>query len=109
MLEKTGLPRLLEALEANEWAATATADDDIDFDGSSGGSHLFGVELDSNEDGLGVALLDDPHQQGKEEKWRDGGEGEDDRPVLELDRMMIRMQALKGKSSIPLSSSVQGE
>lgn len=103
MPEKTGLPRLLEALEANEWAATATAHDDIDFEGSSGGSDLlFGAELDWNEDELGAALLDEPPQKCEEGEEMGGGKGEDDRQVLELERMMIRMQAVKGKSSIPL-------
>lgn len=104
--EKTGLSRLYEALEANEWAATATADDDIDFDGSSGSSDfLFGAELDSNEYELGAALLDEPPSKGDEQKGEDGGEGEDDTQVMELERMMIRIQAVKGKSSIPLTSS----
>ncbi|MCJ1343733.1 hypothetical protein MMC31_001929 [Peltigera leucophlebia] len=94
--EKTGLPRLLEALEANEWAATATAHDDIDFEGSSGGSDLlFGAELDWNEDELGAALLDEPPQKCEEGEEMGGGKGEDDRQVLELERMMIRMQAVK--------------
>lgn len=109
--EKTGLPRLLEALEGNEWAATATAtaDDDIDFEGSSAGSDLlFGAELDSNEDELSAALLDEPRQKGEEEEKMDGGEGGGDRQVLELERMMSRMQAVKGKSKIPFASSVQG-
>lgn len=111
MPEKTGLPRLLEALEGNEWAATATADDDdIDFEGSSAGSDLlFGAELDSNEDELSAALLDEPRQKGEEEEKMDGGEGGGDRQVLELERMMSRMQAVKGKSNIPFASSVQGE
>lgn len=103
--EKTGLSRLFEALEANEWAATATAtaEDDGDFDGSSGSPDLlFGAELDSNEDELGAALLDESPPKGDEQKAEDGGEGEGDRQVLELERMMIRMQAVKGKSSIPL-------
>lgn len=100
--EKTGLSRLFEALEANEWAATATAtaEDDGDFDGSSGSPDLlFGAELDSNEDELGAALLLDeslPKGDGQQ-KAEDGGEGEGDRQVLELERMMIRMQAVKGK------------
>lgn len=106
MLEKTGLSRLFEALEANEWAAIATAEDDTAFDGSSGGSDLlFGVELDSNEDQLGAALLDEPPPN-EEQKVRDGGEGEGDRQVLELEKMMIRMQAVKGRSSIPFTSFV---
>lgn len=110
MPEKTGLPRLLEALEGNEWAATATADDDIDFEGSSAGSDLlFGAELDSNEDELSAALLDEPRQKGEEGEKMDGGEGGGDRQVLELERMMSRMQAVKGKSNIPFASSVQGE
>ena len=108
--EKTGLPRLLEALEGNEWAATETADDDIDFEGSSAGSDLlFGAELDSNEDELSAALLDEPRQKGEEERKMDGGEAGSDRQVLELERMMSRMQAVKGKSNIPFASSVQGE
>ena len=105
--EKTGLARLFEALEANEWAATATAtadddgDGDGDFDGSSGSPDLlFGVELDSNEDELGAALLDEFPPKGKEQKAEDGGEDEGDRQVLELERMMTRMQAVKGKPSI---------
>ena len=103
--EKTGLSRLFEALEANEWAATANADDDVDFDGSSGSPDLlFGAELDSNEDELGAALLDETPPKGDEQKGEDGGEGEGDRQVFELERMMIRMQAVKGKSSIPFTS-----
>lgn len=103
---KIGLSRLFEALEANEWAATAAADDDIDFDGSSGDSDLlFGVGLDSIDDELGAALLDEPSLEGEEQKERDGGEGEGDRQVLELERMMIRMQAVRGKSSIPFTTS----
>lgn len=115
MPEKTGLSRLFEALEANEWAATVNADDDVDFDGSSGSPDLlFGAELDSNEDELGAALLDEPLSKGDEQKGEDGGEGEGegegegDRQVLELERMMIRLQAVKGKSSqshpIPFTS-----
>lgn len=105
--EKTGLSRLAEALEANEWAATATSTADDDFDGSSGGSDLlFGAELDSNEDELGTALLDEPSPRGEEQKGKDGGEAEGDRQVLELERMMIRMQAVKGKSSVPFISFV---
>lgn len=105
MPEKTGLSRLFEALEANEWAATANADDDVDFDGSNGSPDLlFGAELDSNEDELGAALLDETPSKGDEQEGEDGGEGEGDRQVLELDRMMIRMQAVKGKSSIPFTS-----
>lgn len=108
--EKTGLPRLLEALEGNEWAAAATADDDFDFEDSSTGSDLlFGAELDSNEDELSAALLDEPRQKGEEGKKIDGSEGRGDRQVLELERMMSRMQAVKGKSRIPFASSVQGK
>lgn len=103
---KTGLSRLFEALEANEWAATAAADDDIDFDGSSGDSDLlFGVGLDSIDDELGAALLDEPSLAGEEQKERNGGEGEGDRQVLELERMMTRMQDVKGKSRIPFTAS----
>lgn len=105
MPENTGLSRLFEALEANEWAAAATAEDDGDFDSSSGSPNLlFGAELDSNEDELGAALLDESPPKGHEQKAEDGGEGEGDRQVLELERMMIRMQAVKGKSTIPFSS-----
>lgn len=64
--------------------------------------------MDSNEDELGAALLDEPPQKGEGEREMDGGEGEGDRQVLELERMMIRMRAVKGKSSSPFASSVQG-
>lgn len=107
--EKIGLPRLFEALETNEWAATATAHDGMDSEGSSGGSDLlFGAELASNEDELGAAFLEPP-QKGEEVKEVDEGEGGGDRQVLELERMMIRMQAVKGTSSIPFASAVWGE
>ena len=102
-LERTGLARLKEALEANEWT--------IDDEGEEG----FGIEEElglglEEEEGLGVELggegkeaegemrkpilgrEDDLEDDLREGAWEGG-----DEEVRQLERMMLKMHAVKGE------------
>ena len=112
-IEKTGLPRLLEALEANDWSVDPNSDlnnDDLDTD-SDLDSILGTIEI--SEAGLGrpksratqpreldlqAGLLEVQQTFQTEENEQGDGEREGaDSPVQELEAMMLKMQAVKGK------------
>ncbi|KAL2053057.1 hypothetical protein ABVK25_006694 [Lepraria finkii] len=87
--EKTGIPRLLEALEANEWdsgEAGADADALSDELGLEDGFGAEAAQMESEMTELKMAV------QGKE-----GVEGEEggDEEVQELENMILKMQAIK--------------
>lgn len=113
-IEKIGLPRLLEALEANDWSADLNSDpnnDDLEID-SDFDSILDTIEI--SETGLGrpkssatqpqeldlrAGLLEVQQTFQTEEDGQGEGEGEGaDSQVQELEAMMLKMQAVKGKS-----------
>ena len=87
--EKTGIPRLLEALEANEWdsgEAGADADALSDELGLEDGFGAEAAQMEREMMGLKMAV------QGEE-----GVEGEEggDEEVQGLENMMLKMQAIK--------------
>ncbi|MCJ1428887.1 hypothetical protein MMC29_006798, partial [Sticta canariensis] len=109
--EKFGLPRLLEALEANDWSADLNSDpknDDVETD-SDFDSILGTIEI--SEAGLGrpksratqlreldlqASLLEVQQTFQTEENGQGEGEREGaDSQVQELEAMMLKMQAVK--------------
>lgn len=87
--EKTGIPRLLEALEANEWdsgEAGADADALSDELGLEDGFGAEAAQMEREMTELKMAV------QGKE--GVDGEEGGDEE-VQELENMILKMQAIK--------------
>ena len=111
--EKTGLPRLLEALEANDWSPDHDGDpnnDDRDIDSDFDsfldtieeseaglGNSKFGV-TQSQEPNVRTSLLEEQQtSQIEQDEHREGeGEGEESQ-VQELEAMVLKMQAVKGK------------
>lgn len=84
--EFQGVERVREALEANEWEALP---EEFDKEGHEDGEEEFGEtfaaeEAEINLEWLGVKTA------------VNGGDGEDEDGVEELDRMMKRLQAIKG-------------
>jgi len=87
--ERVGLERLKEALEANEWEGGGV-DADALSDGLGHGDDGCGAEMGQMEremTGLKMAVNGDGGEDGEEEV---GGEG-----VEEMERMMLKMQAIK--------------
>ncbi len=112
MTEKTGLPRLLEALEANEWSSTAEPHDSGDSSGDSEfNDPLFSAGLDSDVRSvdfdvpeLRTALIDKQKaERGEEQKDGERGGEDGDAQVRELESMMMKMQAVKGICRLFLS------
>ena len=112
-IEKFGLPRLLEALEANDWSADLNTDpnhDDLetdsDFDSilgtieisEAGLSRSKSTATQPREQDLQAGLLEvqqtfQTEENGLGEGEREGAESQ----VQELEAMMLKMQAVKGK------------
>lgn len=115
MTENTGLARLLEALEANDWSNGEPNNDDLDSD-----SDLDSIldTIENPEIGSGTAQSHDPDlrigllegQQTSKAATYGQGEGDEeeggaDAQVQELEAMMLKMQAVRGKPrSHPLVS-----
>lgn len=111
--EKTGLPRLLEALEANDWSPDQDGDpnnDDRDIDSDFDsfldtieeseaglGNSKSGVTL-SQEPNVRASLLEEQQTSQIEQDEHGEGEGEgEESQVQELEAMVLKMQAVKGK------------
>jgi len=115
LIEPTGIERLREALEANDWEAPDPLDsadlDDFDMDDESDidGSIGFGIpraELEEDMFGMqraiyaGMASAADEEEEEEEEEEDGGGEGDaDEEEVEKLQTLMLRMQAVRGKYS----------
>lgn len=100
--EKTGIPRLREALEANDWAGD---DDELDLDGlgidsddEDGGFSAEATELEMEMFGMKRAILEGG-DVGEEFRKNDDEEGDEDR-VDDLEGLMMRMQGIKGRPFI---------
>ncbi len=100
--EKVGLERLQETLEANEWDqgggdAADTEDAIKDFEADLGllddakGATPTGMDLGHDFDGMHEAIL------GQGEEGADDACSEGDVHVEELESMMLKMQAIKGR------------
>ena len=97
-VEKTGIPRLLEALEANEWESSSGAlNTELDVDG-------LPDELGMEDDGFGAEAAQVEREmvglkmavQGEEGVGSDHEEGDGgDEEVQELENMILKMQAIK--------------
>lgn len=103
VLEKTGLARLKEALEANEWSIDDEGEEGFDVEEELGlgleEEEGFGVELGGEgkevEGEMREPILGSGRDQ--EDNLKEGtGEGGDEE-VRQLERMMLKMQAVKGK------------
>ena len=103
--EYTGLARLKEALEANEWDAggevidgTEAADLDAELGlGNETSSTAPGMGLENDTTEMHEAILS--HEPGNE-----GGNVRNDNQIEEVESMMFKLQAIKG---VPLSPSSQ--
>ncbi|KAL9121251.1 MAG: hypothetical protein Q9187_002186 [Circinaria calcarea] len=101
--ETTGLARLKEALEANEWSIDDEGEQGFEIEGELGG-----LGLEEEEEDFGVEIRSEGKQVdeemrepilGRKGDWEDnlpkaaleGGDEE----VRELERMMLKMQAVK--------------
>ena len=101
-LEKTGFERLKEALEANEWAATTTADssdelDALSLDGEGGDFERDEAEMTAELFGMKAALAGADDLEPEAENFvspnQQAGQVDD------LDRMMGRLLAVKEQSA----------
>ena len=91
-VEKVGIARMKEALEANDWDG---ADEGIGFDNEDDGEDGFGEEVAEVErEVLGMRLAVDG-EEGEDEEEEEEDEGEESQ-VRELEGMMLKMQAVKG-------------
>ncbi|OTB18220.1 hypothetical protein K445DRAFT_315021 [Daldinia sp. EC12] len=122
--EKTGIPRALEALEANDWVLGLTDDlehEDYEAEGRTGtdgtskdadGPDLDPESLDFGFDredfaGLKQAILnagkeDDDFLNGEpstDSGKKDDGESIDDEDIKKLERMMVKLQAVRDTSA----------
>jgi hypothetical protein len=91
MVEKTGIPRLFEALEANEWdSGDGEVDGDLTEDelGLEDGFGAEAAQMEREMMGLKMAVQEDEAARLEE---NDGGDEE----VQELENMMLKMQAIK--------------
>ena len=113
MLEYEGMPRIKEALETHDWAASgdpsqslsADQDPDLDFDddletellGLSGSTHTrgFGHEVQELErEMLGLRMaIERGGGDGEGDDFEDGGE---EIKVESMEGLMMRMQAIRG-------------
>lgn len=95
LVEKVGMERLKEALEANDWEASAELDDlgfeDFEDDGEDTESLGFGAEAAELE--MEMVGMKQAIHGGTQDKEEDGGRDED---VEQLQAMMLRLQAVKG-------------
>ncbi|KAL8998280.1 MAG: hypothetical protein Q9169_002594 [Polycauliona sp. 2 TL-2023] len=107
--EKLGLERLQEALEANVWDGGGGGDPEVD---AAGLEDALGVrehehaldDLELERDdlvGLREAILG-AHDASEEEEEEE--DAEDDAQVQELESMMLKMQAIKGLFSRPITN-----
>lgn len=115
--EKTGLPRLLEALEANDWSPgpddpnNDDLDIDSEFDSILGTIEKSDADLGSQKSGatqskepnLRSPLLEEQQTSRAEQDRQGQGEGEEegegaDSQVQELESMMLKLQAVKEMS-----------
>ena len=94
-LEKVGIARLKEALEAHEWDAGG-GDGDVDFDeleeelGVEDGFGAEAAEVEREMVGLKMAVRRVGGEDGEEDEEEGADEG-----VEELENMMLKMQAIK--------------
>jgi hypothetical protein len=123
-IELTGLPRLLEALQSNDWASNDFPDDAAESDGLDfnldGEGALGGVgfgaeaaELEMEMFGMKRAIygLEEEEEEGRDEDGFEDSKGRDERKkmnkededeeeedeVEKLEALMLRMQAVRGK------------
>lgn len=82
MRELKGIARLREALEANEWEG----EDELETGDEGDGFGLETAQMEGEFAGLKMALLED-----------EGEEEDEAEQVQELERMMMKMSAVKGK------------
>jgi hypothetical protein len=105
-IELTGIARLKEALEANDWASN---EDDFgvdDFDDledeESMGFGAEAAELEMEMFGMKRAIYrtgeDDEDEDGEKEGGSKDDEDEEDE-VEKLEALMLRMQAVRGKAT----------
>ncbi|KAI9777852.1 MAG: hypothetical protein M1839_008529 [Geoglossum umbratile] len=97
--EPTGLERIKEALEANDWAA---ADDDtlLPEDEAESGFGAEAAELEREMVGLKMAIYGGGEEEGEEEEEEeDGGAGGQEFQVEQLEAVMLRMQAVRDMSA----------
>lgn len=109
-----GLERLKEALEANEWASSGTGTDsasELEFgDEAKFGFGLEAAEMESEVRDLKAAVHGSHEKQpsetaperqlvGDKSERGDEGAGSDgnNTQIEELEKMMLKMQAIKGK------------
>ena len=91
-LEKVGLARLKEALEAHDWSLMAADGEDEDLDFGQGGEDVDvapGAELGDEALGLREPILAAEGQDHEQD------EGAKDTQVEELESMILKMQAIK--------------
>lgn len=100
LAEPMGMERLKEALEANDWEGNDELGDAIDLeafdDDSDAGSIGFGLDAKDREEM-------EREMRGMKQAIYGGGDGEDeeedpsDKDVEDLQAMMLKMQAVRGK------------
>lgn len=101
--EKVGVERLKEALEANEWSARDDEDDalgleELDLEGDDddtfGGFSTVEAEMTSELFGMKAALVGDDFES---EPFAASPEDDESAQVEDLDRIMGRILAIKGR------------
>ena len=93
-VEKVGIARLKEALEAHEWDAGGGDVDVDELEEELGAEDGFGAEAAEVEReivGLKIAVRRERGEDGEEEEEENGA----DEGVEELENMMLKMQAIK--------------
>jgi Alpha and gamma adaptin binding protein p34 len=107
--------RLREALEANEWEGNNDGDGEIDLDeleaGDEGaeddGSVGFGIDpAEMQEDMAGMKQAIYEGGAGSDDEIEDEETG--DKEIQQLQAMMLKMQAVRGKSLQKMLKSVLG-
>src|SRR6187402_3179439 len=105
-----GVERLKEALEANDWEGSDELGDAIDpedFDGDSDGERSIGFGLDAIDRaemeremlGMKQAIYGAGRGDGEDDEEEDPS----DKDVEDLQAMMLKMQAVRGKFLSPVS------
>lgn len=93
--EKVGLERLKEALEANEWEGgieeVDSLSDDLGIEEDGFGAEAAQMEREMM--GLKMVVNRDGHEDGLEDEQKEEENG--DEGVEEMERMMLKMQAIK--------------
>ncbi|KAI2778138.1 hypothetical protein F4815DRAFT_478100 [Daldinia loculata] len=123
--EKTGIPRALEALESNDWSHTSADDLGSDFEDFEAELNIGNGDNDKDEDGPNLdpesldfgfdredfaGLKQAIWNSGKDEDFlngepstdaskKDDGEDMNDEEIRKIERMMVKLQAVRDTSA----------